>query len=257
MRNAQINRYQSTVDIDQRSIDAKRRQELILNYAPLVKFIAERIAIRLPPTVLKEELISTGIIGLIDAFDKFNTETGVKFETYAEHRIKGAMLDELRKMDWIPRSVRKDIHRIEAAITAVQHRLGREPEDYEIAQEMNVDIDSYYKMVSKACGISLLSLDEVMPDGSAPKFTKQASKTPSPFDELKIKEVKKIISEALVGLSENEQLVISLYYYDELTLKEIAKILDLTPSRISQIHSKAIVRLRVKLKGQFSIALDK
>jgi RNA polymerase sigma factor for flagellar operon FliA len=253
---AGITRYQSGFDKDQGKTDAKRRQELILNYAPLVKFIAERIAIRLPPTIVKEELVSIGIVGLIDALDKFNSEMGVKFQTYAEHRIKGAILDELRKMDWIPRSVRRDIHKIEAAIASVKCRLGREPEDYEIAREMHIDIDSYYKMVSKAQGIGIFSLDAIMPDGSSPKFTKQASKTPSPFDELKIKEVKKIISDALTSLSRQEQLVISLYYYNELTLKEIAKILDLTESRISQIHSKAIIRLRTRLKGKVSTSLD-
>ena len=253
MMKAGINRYQHAFDIEQGRIDAKQRQELILKYAPLVKFIAERMAIRMPPTISKEELISTGIVGLIDALDKFNSEIGVKFQTYAEHRIKGAILDELRKMDWIPRSIRKDVHKIEAAITAVKCKLGREPEDYEIAQEMDVDIDSYYKMLGRARGISLFSLDETMPDGSAPKFTKQASNTPSPFEELKIKEMKKTISRTLASLSEKEQLVISLYYYDELTLKEIAKILNLTESRISQIHSKAIIRLRGKLKGKISI----
>jgi RNA polymerase sigma factor for flagellar operon FliA len=246
-----INRYQRIFDIDQGKIDTKRRQELVLKYAPLVKYIAERIAIRLPPNISKEELISAGIVGLIDALDKFNSEMGIKFQTYAEHRIKGAILDELRKMDWIPRSIRKDIHKIEDAITAVKYRLGREPEDYEVAQEMGIDIESYYKMASKAQGITLFSLDKIMPDGSTPKFAKQTSNTPSPFDELKIKEVKKIISEALVSLSKKEQLVISLYYYDELTLKEIAKILDLTESRISQIHSKAILRLRAKLRSYY------
>jgi len=246
-----INRYQRIFDIDQGKIDTKRRQELVLKYAPLVKYIAERMAIRLPPNIFKEELISAGIVGLIDSLDKFNSEMGIKFQTYAEHRIKGAILDELRKMDWIPRSIRKDIHKIEDAVVAVKYKLGREPEDYEVAQEMGIDIESYYKMTSKAQGITLFSLDKIMPDGSTPKFAKQASNTPSPFDELKIKEVKKIISEALASLSKKEQLVISLYYYDELTLKEIAKVLDLTESRISQIHSKAIQRLRIKLRSYY------
>jgi len=246
-----INRYQQIFDIDRGKIDAKLRQELVLKYAPLVKYIAERIAIRLPANISKEELISAGIVGLIDALDKFKSEMGIKFQTYAEHRIRGAMLDELRKMDWIPRSIRKNIHRIESAIIEAKYRLGREPEDYEVAQEMGIDIDSYYKMTSKAQGITLVSLDKVMSDGFTPKLAKQTTNTPSPLDELKIKEVKKIISEALVGLSKKEQLVISLYYYNELTLKEIAKVLDLTESRISQIHSKAILRLRAKLRSYY------
>ena len=174
---------------------------------------------------------------------------GIKFETYAEHRIRGTILDELRKMDWIPRSVRKDIHRIEEAMIVVRSKLGREAEDVEVAQEMGIDIDAYHKMLSRARGIGLLSLDEIMPDGSTPPFARQASDGPSAFDDLKIKETKEVIAKALLGLSRKEQLVISLYYYDELTLKEIAEVLDLTESRISQIHSKAILRLRAKLKS--------
>jgi len=243
-----IQRYQRIFNIDQRKIDKDLREDLILSYAPLVKYIAERIAIRLPSNISKEELISAGTVGLLDALDRFEPEMGIKFQTYAEHRIKGAILDELRKMDWFPRSVRKDIHKIEHAITALKSRNGREPEDSEIAEEMGIDIDSYYRIITRARGVTLLSLDETLPDGTTPKFAKQASDMPSPLDELTIKELKKIISEALAQLSKKEQLVISLYYYDELTLKEIAKILDLTESRISQIHSKAIIKLRAKLR---------
>ena len=244
-----INKYQQAFDVDQGKTDAKVREDLILKYAPLVKYIAERIAIRLPPHISKEELISAGIVGLLDALDKFDSEMGIKFKTYAEHRIKGAILDELRKMDWVPRSVRKDIHKVESAIIAAQTRLGKDPEDFEIAQEMGVDINSYHRIISKARGVGLLSLDGTMPDGSAPKFAGQSSGESSPFDALKTKETKKIISKALSGLSKKEQLVISLYYYDELTLKEIAKVLSLTESRISQIHSKAIIKLKVKLRS--------
>ena len=245
----EINKYQRIFDVDQGKINEKLREDLILKYAPLVKYIVDRIAIRLPSYISKEELISAGAVGLLDSIDKFDSEMGFKFQTYAEHRIRGAVLDELRKMDWIPRSIRKDIHRIEDAITAVKSRINREPEDFEVAKEMGLDIDSYYNILSRAQGIGLLSLDIIMPNGSTPKFAKQASDEPSPFDELKIKELKKIISKALLDLSKREQLVISLYYYDELTLKEIAKVLDLTESRISQIHSKAIIRLRAKIKG--------
>jgi len=244
-----INKYQQIFNIDEGRINATLREELILKYAPLVKYIADRMTMRLPPNISNEELISAGIVGLLDALDKFDSEMGTKFQTYAEHRIRGAILDELRKMDWIPRSIRKDIHRIEDAIMVLETRFGREPEDFEVAQEMGIDIDLFYRIIGRARGIGLLSLDEIMPDGSTPKFTKHVSDTPSPFDELKVKEVKKIISKALVKLSKKEQLVISLYYYDELTLKEIAKVLGLTESRISQIHSKAIIRLRAKLKG--------
>jgi RNA polymerase sigma factor for flagellar operon FliA len=246
---AGISKYQQSYDMEQGKVDPKLREELIVKYAPLVKYIAGRMAIRVPPNISREELISAGIVGLLDALDKFDSGMGIKFQTYAEHRIRGAILDELRKMDWIPRSVRKDIHRIEEAITALNSRLNRDPDDLEVAEEMGVDMDTYHKMLSRAQGVSLLSLDKVMADGSAPAFTKQASGGPSPFDELKAKEVKHFISKVLADLSEKEQLVITLYYYEELNLKEIAAVLGLTESRISQIHSKAIIRLRAKLRS--------
>ncbi|HUT71833.1 MAG TPA: FliA/WhiG family RNA polymerase sigma factor [Desulfatiglandales bacterium] len=246
---AGISKYQQSYDIEQGKVDPKLREELIVKYAPLVKYIAGRMAIRVPPNISREELISAGIVGLLDALDKFDSGMGIKFQTYAEHRIRGAILDELRKMDWIPRSVRKDIHRVEDAITALNSRLNRDPDDLEVAQEIGVDIDTYYKMISRAQGVGLLSLDKVMEDGFAPAFTKQASGGPSPFDELKVKEVRNVISKILSDLSEKEQLVITLYYYEELTLKEIAAVLSLTESRISQIHSKSIIRLRAKLRS--------
>ena len=247
--NAGINKYQQAFNLHQGHIDTAQRDDLIFKYTPLVKYIAERMAIRLPPNISKEELTSAGIVGLFDALEKFDSEMGIKFKTYAEHRIRGAILDELRKMDWIPRSVRKEIHMIEDAMIAVRSRLGREPEDFEVAEEMGVDMDSYHKTISRARGVGLLSLDEIMPDGSNLAFTRQTSDSTSPLDELKIKELKDIITKALKGLPKKEQIVISLYYYDELTLKEIARVLGLTESRISQIHSKAIITLRTKLKG--------
>jgi len=248
---AEINKYQQGYEIEQGKMDPKLREELVVKYAPLVRYIAGRIAVRVPPNISREELVSAGIVGLLDALDKFDSEMGIKFQTYAEHRIRGAILDELRKMDWIPRSVRKDIHRIEDAMLSLNSRLSREPDDAEVAQELDIDIDTYYKMVSRAQGVSLLSLDKIMPDGSAPAFTKQASDGPSPFDALKVKELKNAISQVLSELSGKEQLVVALYYYEELTLKEIARVLSLTESRISQIHSKAIIRLRSKLRSYY------
>ena len=251
MMRAQISKYKQPFQTDQGYMDTKAREDLILEYAPLVKYIADRMAIRLPHSMSKEDLTSAGIVGLYDALDKFDSEKGAKFQTYAEYRIKGAMLDELRKMGWASRSAMKDIHRIEDALSTLRFRLDREPEDFEVAQEMGVDIDSYYRMTWRAQGIRLLSLDEIMPDGTVPKFTNRTSDTPSPFDELKIRELKRVISKALLRISKKEQLVVSLYYYDELTLKEIGRVLDLTESRVSQIHSEAIIKLRAKLRSYY------
>jgi len=248
---AHINKYQQAIQTDHGYKDTKTREDLILEHAPLVKYIADRMAIRLPPNVSREEMMSAGILGLYDALDKFDSGKGCKFQTYAEHRIKGAMLDELRRIGWASRSVMKDIHRIEDALSTLKFRLGREPEDFEIAREMGVDIDSYYRMTSRAQGISLLSLDEIMSNGTVPKFTDRTSNTPSSLDELEIKELKDIISKAISSLTKKEQLVVSLYYYDELTLKEIGRVLNLTESRVSQIHSKTILKLRLKLKSYY------
>jgi RNA polymerase sigma factor FliA len=246
-----IKKYQEIAHADQDSMDDKNRERLILKYAHLVKQIAERMAVRLPPNISKEELIGPGVLGLFDAIDKFDSTRGVKFRTYANLRVKGAILDELRKMDWISRSVRRNINRIEDAIRALELKLGRDPKDDEIAEEMGLDMESYYRMVSRSQGVNLLSLDELMFDNSTPKIAKQVSDQPSPIDELKVKEIKSIILKALSTLSKKEQIVMSLYYYDELTLKEIAQVLSLTESRISQIHSKAIIRLRIKIKSYY------
>ncbi|MBW2031727.1 MAG: FliA/WhiG family RNA polymerase sigma factor [Deltaproteobacteria bacterium] len=248
---AGISKYQESFDIEQAKKDARLREDLILRHAPLVKQITERMAIRLPSHVSKEDLVSAGIVGLLDALDKFDPEIGVKFQTYAGHRIRGAILDELRKMDWVSRTVRKEIHNIEAAINKLRSKLGREPEDFEVAKELGVDIGSYQKMIARAQGAGLLSIDMTMPDGSSQHFGMKTSSTPSPFDELKRKELKGIISKALSRLSRNEQLVMSLYYYEELTLKEIAEIMGLTESRICQIHSKVILSLRARLRSYF------
>jgi RNA polymerase sigma factor for flagellar operon FliA len=248
---AHIQRYQRGFDRDQESAEAGVRDDLMIKYAPLVKYVVDRMAIRFPPNITKDELISAGVLGLLDALDKFDPEMGIKFQTYAEHRIKGAILDDLRKMDWLPRSVRKDIHSLEEAVTALRMRTGRDPKDIEVAQEMNIDIQSYYKLVNRARGIDLLSLDEPLADGSTPRLSMQASGLPSPSDELEIKELKRVIAQTLSHLSRKEQLVVSLYYYEELTLKEIANVLNLTESRISQIHTGAIVKLRAKLRTYY------
>ena len=250
---AQISKYQERYRPAAGDTSGRSREELILKYAPLVRYIAERMAMRLPPSVSKDDLASAGILGLFDAIDKFDPERGVKFRTYAEHRIRGAILDELRKMDWVLRSVRRDVHRIEDAIRALESKFGRPPRDFEIAEYMGLDIEAYHRMLQKARGVNLLSLDETLPDGSLSRFRNRASEDVSPLDELKIKELKKVIAGAISTLSEKEQLVVSLYYYDELTLREIGEVLDLTESRISQIHTKAIIRLRAKLQTYYDL----
>ena len=248
---SEINRYLEASQMNFEEDKTRRREELIMTYAPLVKFIAERMAIRMPSHISKDDLTSAGIIGLFDAIDNFDSSRGIKFETYAFYRIKGAILDEMRRLDWIPRSVRKEVQEIEVAITAIRVKLGRDPEDHEIALELGVSLESYFKMIDKAKGINLMSLDESLTGSSDTAVNKMKSKTPSPLDELNKNEVKRVIADALSKLSEKEQLVVSLYYFNELTLKEIARVMGLTESRISQVHSKAIITLRAKLKSYY------
>jgi RNA polymerase sigma factor FliA len=244
---AELTKYrQNTQGVEERTA-CKEREQDVLQYAPLIHFIANRLAMRLPPSVSKEELLSAGIVGLLDAVEKFDAGLGIQFKTYAEHRIRGAMLDELRKMDWFPRSVRKDMQRVEEAILALETRLGREPEDREIAREMGVGLEEYFKLIHRGASAGLVNIEDVVADGGV-KAAGRGLETPSPLDELKVKEMKGVVAGALKGLSDMEQKVIALYYYDELTLKEIAEVFHLTESRISQIHSKAILRLRTKLR---------
>lgn len=245
---AELSKYHQNLPREQERLNAKEREDYVLRYAPLIHLIANRLAMRLPPSVSKEELVSAGIVGLLDALEKFDAGLGNQFKTYAEHRIRGAMLDELRKMDWFPRSVRKQIQKVEEAVASLQSRLGREPEDAEIAQEVGVEIEEYFRMIQRGASAGLLNIEDLLTEGGGPRLNGQGLEAASPLDELKVKEMKEVVARSLQGLSEMEQKVISLYYYDEMTLKEIAEVFQLTESRICQIHSKAIMKLRTKLR---------
>jgi RNA polymerase sigma factor FliA len=245
---ARLRNYRQSSPAPEEHDGDKEREDKVLQYAPLIHFIANRLAMKLPASVSREELLSAGVVGLLDAFEKFDAGLGARFKTYAEHRIRGAMLDELRKMDWFPRSVRKDIQRVEDAILALEKKLGREPADLEIAGELGIGLDEYFKIIQRGEWGGLLNIDDLSLKGEVSACS-EGLKTASPLDRLTAKEIKTVVAGAIKGLSDMEQKVISLYYYDEMTLKEIAAIFDLTESRISQIHSKAILRLRLKLRA--------
>lgn len=245
---ADLGKYRQGFGAEQGRPGGKEREERVLRYAPLIHLIANRLAMRLPPSVSKEELFSAGIVGLLDAVDKFDEGLGIQFKTYAEHRIRGAMLDELRKMDWFPRSVRKDIQKIEDAILTLESRLGRTPRDQEIAHELGIGLEEYFKTIQRVSGAGLTNIDDLAAEGADGTKAGRGFEAPTPLDDLRVKEKKEAVARALRGLSDMEQKVMALYYYDELTLREIAEVFHLTESRISQIHSKAIVRLRTKLR---------
>ena len=230
------------------------RSAIIIEYAPLVKLLANRLAMRVPPSVSLDDLTSAGIMGLLDAVDRFDPSRAVKFKTYAEFRIRGAMLDELRNLDWVPRSTRKKIHDMEKAILSVESKTNRPANDEEIAQEMGVELNTYYSILNMAKGIELLSLDGYIKDESNNSESKKSFKSlikgdDDPTSHVMFSELKFVIAKAIRALSKKEQMVISLYYYDELTLREIGEVMGLTESRISQIHTKAIIKLRSKLKN--------
>lgn len=231
------------------------RSALITKYAPLVRFLANRVAMRLPSNVSIDDLISAGCLGLLDAIEKFDPRREVQLKTYAEFRIKGAILDELRNMDCLPRSTRKRIREMEQATNAVEQRLNRPAEDSEIAVQMGVDIDAYYDMLDKSQDVELLSLDEYVDGHRGESFKRLCNnlipEDENPIDHMMTTELKKVIADGIKALPEKEQIVVSLYYYDGLTLKEIGEIMELTESRVSQIHTKIIMRLRTRLTSYF------
>ncbi len=231
----------------------KNREEMILHYTPLIKYVAQRLALRLPSHISLDYLISAGSIGLIDAVSKFDEGKGVEFKTYAEFRIRGAMLDELRAMDWVPRSVRHKATSIEKAINSLEKKIGRPGEDEEIAAEMGVSLDDYYRIVKELSGLSPLELEDVprgLPnlnlDDVAGSLIESEEK--DPLHQYQAKELKLILTEAIDELESKERTILTLYYYEELTLKEIGQVLELTESRICQLHTKAILKLRARLR---------
>jgi RNA polymerase sigma factor for flagellar operon FliA len=229
------------------------REEMILKYTPLIKYIAHRLAMRLPPHVSVEDLMSAGVIGLMDALNKFDPGKKVQFKTYAEFRIKGAMLDELRSSDWVSRSVRQKAAQLEKTFQTLEKKRGRAVEDEEVAQEMGLSLDHYYNLVNEVNGVFLLDLENVRNKIGKPPEEDLVNllmddKEKQPFHLLGLEELKKVLAQAIDELTPKEKTVISLYYYEELTLKEIGEVLGFTESRICQIHAKAILKLKSKIR---------
>ncbi len=228
------------------------RDTLIKQYAPLVKYVAGKISVGMPQNVDFDDLVGFGVFGLFDAIEKFDPEKHVKFKTYAVTRIRGAIFDELRSIDWVPRSVRQKTREIEETIQSLEADLGRSASDQEVAKAMNMSIDQYNQMVLKVRGTSILSLNDVWFTGDDSDKVSIQDSIESPVslqpDSIAEKdEIRRVIVEAINELPDKEKKVLVLYYYEDLTLKEIGKVLEVTESRISQLHTKAIMRLRSKL----------
>ncbi len=233
------------------------REKIILEYAPLVKLVAGRLSMYLGYNVEYDDLVGYGIFGLIDAIDKFDPNKEVKFETYASLRIRGAILDQIRKMDWIPRTVRQRQKKITEAIKEIEANTGRNATDEEVALAIGISIEEYDEWQSQMKVTNVVSLDEFVEQGSDVSDGRGlSSREATPEEAIEQQELKQKLAEALKELTEKEQKVVLLYYYEDLTLKEISNIMEVSESRVSQLHTKALGKMRVKLGRYMDIVLS-
>ena len=233
------------------------REQIILEYAPLVKVVAGRLSMYLGYNVEYEDLVSYGIFGLIDAIDKFDMQKDVKFETYASLRIRGAILDQIRKMDWIPRTVRQKQKKIDEAIRNIEMRTGKNATDEQIAGELGLEQEKLTEWQSRLKITNVISLNEFLEQGQEPVMDARGnSHFSQPEDVVSESELKQVLAEALEVLTEKEKKVILLYYYEDLTLKEISKVLEVSESRVSQLHTKALLKMRAKMGKYMDILVN-
>lgn len=237
-----------------RKTKLQQRDELIVDHLPLVKYLAQRMVTKLPPSVEVNDLVSAGVLGLMDAVEKYEAERGVKFKTYAEQRIRGAMIDSLRSMDWAPRSLRRKERALEKAYATVEQTKGRTASDDEVARELNLDIEELHRWLTDLNGVSLGGFNNCGSDeDSQAEPTDLLQYVPDreeniPYYIFEREELREQLSAAIDNLPEKERMVISLYYYEELTMKEIGTVLGVNESRISQLHTKAVLRLKGRLR---------
>jgi RNA polymerase sigma factor for flagellar operon FliA len=241
-----------------KSRSEESRNLLLENYLPLVRYTAERIYAKLPDKVELDDLVSSGTFGLLDAIEAFDPERGVKFETYCTPRVRGAILDELRSMDWVPRLVRARAHQLSNAKQTLEAHLGRMPTEKEIAEELQMDMKEFQRLKRDASAVGLISLNNKYSDSQSEKDIREIDiikdeRSEAPLIEAQKRDLKNLLTK---GLTRAEQLIIVLYYYEQMTMKEIGATLDLSESRVSQMHSSIIARLKAQLntrKKEFSI----
>jgi RNA polymerase sigma factor for flagellar operon FliA len=246
-------------DIDRLWVEFKKsgattlRDTLIVHYSPLVKYVAGRVAVGLPQNVEQADLVSYGIFGLIDAIEKFDLERGFKFETYAIARIKGAIIDELRSVDWVPRSVRAKARSLEKAYSKLEAKHHRTPTDAELAEELDLTETQLQHLFSQISFIGLVALDETLSSAGGDRGEAMslgdtvADASPGPVASYEVEEMRQILADAINGMPEREKIVLTLYYYEGLTLAEIGQVLGVTESRVCQIHTKSVIHLRAKI----------
>ena len=233
------------------------REQIIIEYAPLVKIVAGRLSMYLGGNVEYEDLVSYGVFGLIDAIDKFDTNKDVKFETYASLRIRGSILDQIRKMDWIPRTVRQRQRKIDEAIKSLEARTGKTPTDEMLAEELGVSGEELLRWQSQLKVTNVVSLNEFVESGNEPVMDAKGNfRFAQPEEVIAETELKRMLKDAMQLLTEKEQKVILLYYYEDLTLKEISRVLEVSESRISQLHTKALQKMKKKMGPYMNILTD-
>ncbi|MDR1047873.1 MAG: RNA polymerase sigma factor WhiG [Treponema sp.] len=235
-----------------RTKDQKIRETFVIQYSPLVKFVAGKVAVGMPHNVEFDDLVGFGSIGLLDAIDKYDPDRGVKFKTYAVTRIRGAIFDELRQIDWVPRSVRKKAKELEETVANLESQMGRTATDQEIASSMGLNDEEYSKTIMKISATSIVSLNEVWSGVDENEKNSIGDTIESPISlhpdvMVEKEEIRRVIIDAIRELPEKEKQILVLYWYEDLTLKEIGEVMKVTESRVSQLHSKAMFRLRAKL----------
>ena len=233
--------------------DGRLREQLILHYSPLVKYVAGRVSVGLPANVEQADFVSTGVYGLIDAIEKFDPERSIKFETYAITRIRGAMIDELRALDWIPRSVRQKARAVERAYATLEAKLRRSPSEAEVATEMGIPVEELHGVFSQLSLANVVALEELLHVGGeggdrlSLMDTLEDTAADNPVEIAEDRELRRLLARAINTLPDREKTVVTLYYYEGLTLAEIGQVLGVTESRVSQIHTKSVLQLRAKL----------
>ncbi|MEZ7006046.1 RNA polymerase sigma factor WhiG [Streptomyces sp. SCSIO 75703] len=235
--------------------DERLREQLILHYSPLVKYVAGRVSVGLPSNVEQADFVSSGVFGLIDAIEKFDVDREIKFETYAITRIRGAMIDELRALDWIPRSVRQKARHVERAYATLEARLRRTPSEGEVAGEMGIAVEDLHAVFSQLSLANVVALEELLHAGQeggdrlSLMDTLEDTAADNPVEVAEDRELRRFLARAINTLPDREKTVVTLYYYEGLTLAEIGNVLGVTESRVSQIHTKSVLQLRGKLAG--------
>lgn len=246
----------STLVKDDFTPNNSSREKLVVEYAPLIKYIAQKIAVRLPANIELDDLISSGVIGLMDAIEKYDSTRDNKFKTYAEFRVRGAILDELRAQDWVPRSIREKAKILERCYIKLEQEKGRHATDEEVCASLGITQAEFHELLNQVKSVALLSYEDFSAFSRSDKRTlhgygNTSSRAVTPFSEVNVAALKKSLAVAIKDLPEKQRIVLSLYYYEDLNLKEIGKVLDVTESRVSQLHTQAVLRLKAKLRSQW------